>query len=402
MAKHLGTFAVGLDGKEDPLLITDCDSHYTYIGDKELLDYTNGAVFSLGFKQTEIADEVYKEILQYGRAQIGKGFSTQNILDMGNFVCDTGGFDSYIWTCTGTSAVEAALNTADVYWKYKDQSRKYFISFVHGWHGTSHLTNTLGQHNSLVSYPSDRVLPIVSPRWKTKAERPKEEGRVLDEILTLILEHGDDINAIVFDPCPWFLTCDFSEAWWIAIRSICDSTGILMIVDDVMMGWGKSGEWHSHNKFNDVQPDISCLGKALTAGYAPLAVTVMSPKITEVVKESFYGHSFQPYLGGIGAMRATIDIIQRGNLLDTVTETEKRLKAIGDLLIDKGYSDNYRSYGLLASYDLIDYHQFQKFTKYGLSGKVKAINCVNICAPLLIDEKYFNDIESKLLLTLEQ
>ena len=39
MAKHLGTFAVGLDGKEDPLLITDCDSHYTYIGDKELLDY---------------------------------------------------------------------------------------------------------------------------------------------------------------------------------------------------------------------------------------------------------------------------------------------------------------------------------------------------------------------------
>ena len=71
-------------------------------------------------------------------------------------------------------------------------------------------------------------------------------------------------------------------------------------------------------------------------------------------------------------------------------------------MIDKGYSDNYRSYGLLASYDLIDYHQFQKFTKYGLSGKVKAINCVNICAPLLIDEKYFNDIESKLLLTLEQ
>lgn len=385
-------------GIEDLNFIKKTEGHHVYTkNDEKLLDYTYSIAFTLGYSNKEIIDEIYDELMNISRCQVPRCYTTDSIEEVSSWLCETGDWAGYAWAVTGTGAVECAIAMNDTYWGNlcKPQKNK-IVSFPMLWHGTSYLTRGLSAP-SIQYHVSERIIPIKGASWRYITERENEENRIIQNLLLKIHEHPESIGCIIFDPVPWFQTNQYSEYFWKEIRKICDQYDILMIVDDVATGFGKMGEIHTHKaNGGGIQPDISCLGKAITAGHAPLSATVCNSKIKEVISGNFYyGHTYCPYMGGIGAMRAVKRIFERDKILDNVPKINKWLNEMGNAFLEKGLIKSYRTAGVMMSMDLTDSYLSKPQHRYGLSGKLTELPNLYLCAPLIADEAYMEEITSK-------
>ena len=115
----------------------------------------------------------------------------------------------------------------------------------------------------------------------------------------------------------WGRLCRHAE-YWPRIREICDRYGILLIVDEVMTGMGRTGRWFAIEEW-DVTPDILCLGKGVSGGYLPLSVTAVRGAMVEVLweKSGDFNHggtfSHQPPPAAAGV--ATLDYLEKHDLI---------------------------------------------------------------------------------------
>lgn len=372
--------------------------HHVYTKNNEkLLDYTYSIAFTLGYSNKEIIDEIYEELMAVSRCQMPRCYTTDSIEEVSSWMCETGDWAGYAWSVTGTGAVECAISMNNTYWSNlgKLQKRK-IISFPPLWHGTSYLTKGLGVPN-IQPWISDRIISIKGPRWQYIEQREEDENRIIKETLVEIHKDPESIGCIIFDPVPWFQTNQFSENFWKEIRKICDQYDILMIVDDVATGFGKMGQIHTHKaNGGGVQPDISCLGKAITAGHAPLSAVVCNKKVKDVISGSFdYGHTYCPYMGGIGAMKAVKKIFERDKILDNVPKINGWLNEMGDIFLENGLIRSYRTAGVMMSMDLTSNFQGKSQHRFGLSGKLASVPNIYLCAPLIADESYIEEITLK-------
>lgn len=369
---------------------------YTTSGDK-LLDYTYSIAFTLGYSNDEIIEEIYNELKKVSRCQMPRGYTTDSIEEVADWLCETGNWSGYAWSVTGTGAVECGISMNDTYWKnIGNSNKKKIISLPWTWHGTSYLTKGMGVPIKQ-QWISERLIHVPHPSWRYIEERDAEETRVINHILREVENNPGEVGCIVFDPVPWFQTNQFSERWWTTIRKICDDNDILMIVDDVATGFGKMGAIHTHTVHGGgVQPDISCLGKAITAGHAPLSATVCNSKVKDVIIDSFdYGHTYCPYMGGIGAMRAVKRIYERDKILEGVPVINSKLNKMADRLLAEGLIESYRSAGVMMSLDLTELFQGKNQHQFGLSGKLAEIKNLCLCAPLNADDQYIEEIYQK-------
>lgn len=377
--------------------IEKTEKHHVHMKEGKLLDYTYSIAFTLGYSNKEIIDEIYNEMMSVSRCQSPRAQTTDSIEEVSSWLCETGDWAGYAWSVTGTGAVECAISMNDSYWKNMGNfNKRKIISFSGTWHGTSYLTKSLAIpfHNH---WNSDRSVLIKGPSWRYLKEREEEETRILKDVLLSIERNPRSIGAILFDPVPWFQTNQFSERFWKEIRSICDNHDMLMIVDDVACGFGKMGTIHTHKaNGGGVQPDISCLGKAITAGHAPLSAAVCNKKVKDVIVNGFnYGHTHCPYMGGIGAMRAVKRIYERDKILDNVSKINTWLNDMGNHLLEHGLIESYRTSGVMMSMDLTNKFQAKKQHKFGLSGKLAEVPNIFLCAPLIADEAYMEEITEK-------
>jgi adenosylmethionine-8-amino-7-oxononanoate aminotransferase len=382
----------------DLTYIRKTDNHHIYTKeDEKLLDYTYSIAFTLGYSNKEIIDEIYNEMMTVSRCQTPRAQTTDSIEEVSSWLCETGDWAGYAWSVTGTGAVECAISMNDTYWENMGNLNKSkIISFSGTWHGTSYLTKSLAipSHNY---WNSNRSVFIKGASWRFVEEREAEENRILKDVLEKIDQNKNSIGAILFDPVPWFQTNQFSERFWKEIRSICDSNDMLMIVDDVACGFGKMGTIHTHKaNGGGVQPDISCLGKAITAGHAPLSAAVCNKKVKDVIMNGFgYGHTYCPYMGGIGAMKAVKRIYERDRILDRVPQINSWLNDMGNYLLNEGLIISYRTAGVMMSLDLTENFKAKNQHKFGLSGKLSELPNLFLCAPLIADEEYMSEITTK-------
>ena len=383
---------------EEFTYINKTEGHYLYTEKHgKLLDYTHSIAFTLGYSNKEIIDSIYDELISVSRCQTARAQTTDSIEEVSSWICETGNWSGIAWSVTGTGAVECAISMNDSYWQALGKfEKKKIISFSGTWHGTSYLTKSMGIRNYQY-WNSERSIFIKGPAWRYLNEREKEESRVISDLLEQIKKESKSIGAIVFDPVPWFQTAPFSENFWKKIRSICNEYDILMIIDDVSTGFGKMGTIHTHKAHGGgVQPDISCLGKGITAGHAPLGATVCTQKVKNIIKDRFsYGHTYCPYMGGIGALKAVKRIYERDKILDNVPKINGWLNEMGNRFLKNGLILSYRTAGVMMSMDLTENFQAKNQHKFGLSGKLAEIPNLYLCAPLIADETYMEEISSK-------
>ncbi|MEA1969916.1 MAG: aminotransferase class III-fold pyridoxal phosphate-dependent enzyme [Thermodesulfobacteriota bacterium] len=128
-----------------------------------------------------------------------------------------------------------------------------------------------------------------------------------DKVAGIIFEPVTGANGIIVPPREYFPK----------LREICDKHGILMIADEVMTGFGRTGEWFAMNHW-DVVPDIMTLAKGMTCGYVPLGATVVRKHIGDKFKEQFFSHgaTYAGHALGCATALALIPIYQTDNLVE--------------------------------------------------------------------------------------
>ena len=187
-----------------------------------------------------------------------------------------------------------------------------------------------------------------------------------------------------------------SKAYWKRIREICDKHNVMLIIDDIPNGMGRSGEWFTHQAF-DIEPVILCIGKGFGGGLVPIAAMITKDKYNTAAQVSLghYTHEKSPI--GCAAALATMEVIEQQNLLEKVQadsafvreqllQMKEKYPVIGDV----------RGIGLLWGVELVTDHitKTRAFDEAeavlyqclndGLSFKVSQGNVIQLSPPLII------------------
>ena len=377
-----------------------------YKDNPKILDMQAGnSAFILGYGNREVTEAMNEQINQIAFVRGNRGETCELSMEMGELLCSTGNWETYSWAVTGTSAMEAAVCMNDVYWKKLNFKRTQIVTFNPGYHGTSWLTKSMGLPH-LSEFIPDRLLSCPAPIWKDIKDRDAAEAESLTRLESLVKRHAETIGCIVMETTPWFNgILPYSENWWKTIRSICDANDILMLTDDVAVCWGKGGSYHGYTVAGyGIQPDISALGKSLTAGYTPLGAAVCNVKVSQVLQRVpwEFGHTHQPNMCGVAAMKKVNEIIVRDKLFERIPHIEAKMDGIAANLMEEGYITNYRRGGLFMALDTDKPTSISNFVRAGLGATTTNAGSLKVIGMLNADDNYFIEMEKRLMRFFEE
>jgi adenosylmethionine-8-amino-7-oxononanoate aminotransferase len=248
------------------------------------------------------------------------------------------GLTRVFYSDDGSTAVEVALKLAHQYWRNLGQAhRRRFITLHHAYHG-----DTVGAMSvSDESVFTDAFRPLLFPVTRAAApycyrcplglERPScridclgslEEAMKQESVAAVLVEPMlQGAGGMVVWPNE-FLT---------GVRRLCDRYDSLLIADEVLTGFGRTGRMFA-SEHGSVSPDMICLSKALTAGYLPLGATITTEKIFEAFssddrkKTFFHGHSFTANPLACAVALASLELFREHDVLGRVRRLESRLR----------------------------------------------------------------------------
>jgi len=290
----------------------------------------------------------------------------------------------------GSSGSDANDTMVKIVWSYQNYlgkpNKKKIISRHHGYHGSTifaaGLTGFANLHNNF-DLPLTRTLHTKSthPLWD-KSETADTAQFVADlakDLEEMILAEGPEtIGAFIAEPIMAGGGVLVPPAGYFeAIQSILKKYEILFIADEVVTGFGRTGKMFGTQAF-DLKPDLITLAKGITSGYVPLSACLVSEKIWRVLVDGSasagaYGHGYT-YSGHPLAMKAAmvnLDIIERDNLLENVTDKgNKLLTQLKARLKDHEFVGDIRGFGLLAAVEFVK--KRSPLTPFDLSSRVGA------------------------------
>lgn len=227
----------------------------------------------------------------------------------------------------GSTGIEAALRIADQYWRLKGSSRNQFIAFDEGYHGDTAGAASLGAGTLFGNGPAT---------WNFPARRVAG----IEELESLSNEEAARVAAVVIEP---LVRGAAGIKLWPAgtlkgARTWCDRHGALLIADEVLTGFGRTGTMFACEQEN-VVPDVMILAKALTGGYVPLAITLVTDSVflpfaerTDTTSTLFYGHSYTGNALACAAALASLRIFETEGVLaalqDKIAQMKSRLAAL--------------------------------------------------------------------------
>jgi taurine--2-oxoglutarate transaminase len=137
-----------------------------------------------------------------------------------------------------------------------------------------------------------------------------------DHIAAIIMEGVTGTNGLIIPP----------DDYWPRVREICDKYGILLISDEVMSGWGRTGEWFAVDNWN-VVPDIITTAKGITSGYVPLGAVIVREKIAQFFDDKvlFAGLTYNGHALACAAALATIEAYEEDKIFENAKKVGKHL-----------------------------------------------------------------------------
>ncbi|MEP6937404.1 MAG: adenosylmethionine--8-amino-7-oxononanoate transaminase [Chthoniobacterales bacterium] len=212
----------------------------------------------------------------------------------------------------GSTGVEVALRIVAQYWHIRSQNRRTFIAFRHGYHGDTVGAASLG---AAAMFGTTLMHGV-----------PVRQVESLPALQDLPSSQANQTAAVVIEP---MVQGAAGMRLWpqdtlAGVRRWCDKSGALLIADEVMTGFGRTGRMFA-SEHDKVYPDLMILGKALTGGYLPLAITLVTEQIFSVFlgdvedeRTLFYGHSFTGNALACSAARASLDLFEQEQTLSNL------------------------------------------------------------------------------------
>jgi taurine--2-oxoglutarate transaminase len=166
-----------------------------------------------------------------------------------------------------------------------------------------------------------------------------------DTIAAILIESVTGTNGIIIPP----------DGYMQGVREICNRNKILLINDEVMSGFGRTGEWFAVNHWN-VVPDIMTMAKGLTSGYAPLGAVAMKPEIATTFNDKVFqgGLTYNGHPISLAAAIANIQVMQEDHLVEKAKRTGLVMKEMLEELVERHPSvGEVRSIGLFGAIELV-------------------------------------------------
>ncbi|THY42950.1 PLP-dependent transferase [Aureobasidium pullulans] len=313
---------------------------------RRILDASSGpAVSCLGHSRPDIAQIVAEQINKVAYVYSGSRFTSQAGEELATELVGhrPGGLSKAIFVNSGSEATDAAIKLATQYWHEIGQPQKrHFIARKQSYHGNTLGALSISGHDSRRELYADWLssnVSFVEPNMPYRFKRHGETDtqylkRSVDEIEDEITRLGpQNVAAFVAETVSGTtLGCAPAvEGYFKAVRDICDRYDILLILDEIMCGMGKTGTLHAWEQEGIRGPDLQTIGKALGAGFLPLSAVLVHEKIFDaLVKGSgglAHGHTFQAHPAACASALAVQRIMREENILENV-------KAMGRVLID--------------------------------------------------------------------
>ena len=317
----------------NPLHIVDAEGcTFTDASGKRYLDFSSQLMcVNLGHKNPAVirAIEEQARTLPY----IAPGYATEARANLSQLLLEVlpKGLEKFFFTTSGTEANEAAFKIARMY-----TGKTKIISRYRSYHGSTMASIAAtgdprrwamepgGKGQGVIFAPEVNcyVCPIkhTYPSCNVAcADYVEHMIRNESDVAAVIVEPVVGTNGVLVPP-PEYMP---------KLRKICDAYGVLLIADEVMTGWGRTGEWFAVNHWN-VQPDILVTAKGITSAYVPLGLCATTAKIAEFFNDHYFahGHTYEAHPMTLAPAVATIHEMQRLGLVE-------RAKKMGAYLGEK-------------------------------------------------------------------
>ncbi len=244
----------------------------------------------------------------------------------------------------GSTGIEVALRMAEQYWRLQDSQRHRFIAFKNAYHGDTAGAASLGAAAMFRKGVSNWNFPALQISSVTELE-------------TISPEEASQIAAVVIEPM--VQGAAGIRVWpagtLTAVRNWCDRSGALLLADEVLTGFGRTGKMFACEHENAI-PDIVVLAKALTGGYLPLAITLVTEQIFSVFsgenKTLYYGHSYTGNALACAAASASLEIFEKEHVLAALAGKIDALRSELAPLRQLPWVEDVRHCGFIAAVEL--------------------------------------------------
>ncbi|WP_370931670.1 adenosylmethionine--8-amino-7-oxononanoate transaminase [Bartonella sp. DGB1] len=294
-----------------------------------------------GHAQPDIAQAIYQQSQKLEHV-IFAGFTHEPAINL----CDAlkamlpDQLTKFFFSDNGSTAVEVALKMSYQYWKNLGHTNKnIFVSFEGGYHGDTFGAMSVGSQSGFHDVFSDLFFKTTSiyfpATWENDPLVEEKEQKSLTQLEIYLAENHNNIAAFILEPLiqgasgmrfcrPVFLN---------KFINILKNYDILIIFDEIMTGFGRTGSYFAFQQLDNITPDFLCLSKGLTGGFLPLALTITNKKIynaflsDNINKAFLHGHSYTANPLACAAANCSLELLQQDSCqkkLLTLPELHKK------------------------------------------------------------------------------
>ena len=336
----------------------------------------------VGHGRIELAEAAHRQMSELAYATAYAGSTSRPAIALGErlaAICYPG-IQRFFFTSGGAESNESAFKTARFYWKVRGQPEKTkIISRIWAYHGTTLAAMSATGIASYWPMFEPRVpgfLHIASPypyRFQPPAGAPADgrtPGQIAADLLeeAVLREGADTVAAFIGEPVQGAGGVIVPpDDYWPRIREICDRHNILLIADEVITGFGRTGDWFALTRYG-IEPDILTFAKGITSGYFPLGGIGVNGEIAAAIdsaaREQTWMHAFtySAHPTGCAVALANLDLLEREGLVSRAAALGRRLLDGLKTLSSHPNVGDVRGLGLMAAVELVaDKHTKAEF-----------------------------------------
>ncbi|MFB6306570.1 MAG: aminotransferase class III-fold pyridoxal phosphate-dependent enzyme [Flavobacteriales bacterium] len=345
----------------NPINAHRADGVYLYDREgKKYIDFSSQLMnVNIGHGRQEITEAVKKQMEEL--SYVFPGMVTKARGDLGKKLSELapGDLNKAFFTLGGAEAIENAIKLARIY-----TGRHKVVSLYRSYHGATYGAISAGGDPR--KHPADsqavpNMIHVENPYyhrcpWYSSSieECGERAARQMEQVIEY--EGPQNVAAILLEGESGSSGCiKYPPNYWPKIREIADKYGILLIDDEVMSGFGRTGKWFAVENFG-VTPDIICMAKGLTSGYLPLGGIMVSDKVSSYFndKPMLLGLTYSAHAVSCAAALENIRILEEENLMQNAVEKEGYiLDKLSSMKKDHPSIGDYRMTGLLGCVELV-------------------------------------------------
>jgi len=310
------------------VFITDSDGN-------QLLDAMSGLwCVNIGYGRSELANAAHRQMQQLPYYNTFFQTSHPPVITLSAKLAELtpDGFNTIFYAGSGSEANDTNIRLVRHYWSVKGKPEKQIIIARHnGYHGSTMGGGSLGGMAAIHSQgglPIPNICHIGQPYWYGEGGNTPPEEFGLERAQQLekkILELGEEnIAAFIAEPIQGAGGVIIPPStYWPEIQKICDKYEILLIADEVICGFGRTGNWFGSETLN-IRPHIMTIAKGLSSGYAPIGGSIICDDVADVIKsggEFNHGYTYCGHPVSAAVALENLRILEEEKIIETARET---------------------------------------------------------------------------------